>query len=208
MRARHETQTNDFPLKGRVPDAEFYLGAPTYLHADKSLLGAAYRWNEGRRLAADFVTQDFNDGNHRQSLSASWFERLYSGYGKTVDLQTAAYTSTNTLRDAVYFNPRRDLALSATLTGDWLTWRRYERSFNQRLALTLGSYKQVSDIQQGLAVNRVRYGWDGFQEIRYEHEWQWGPDFSSRYGLGVRRFPYDGVSETKSYLYLFLNWRL
>lgn len=208
LRARHESQTNDFPLKGRLPDAEFYLGAPTYLHADKSLLGAAYRWNEGRRVAADFASQDFNDGNRRQSLSASWFERLYSGYGKTLDLQTAAYTSTNTLRGAFYFNPRRDVALSATLTGDWLTWRRYERSFNQRLAFTLGSYKQVSDIQQGLAVNRVRYGWDGFQEIRYEHEWQWGSDFSTRYGIGARRFPYDGVDETKSYLYLFLNWRL
>ena len=208
LRARHESQTNDFPLKGRLPDAESYLGAPTYLHADKSLVGAAYRWNEGRRVAADFASQSFNDRNRRKSLSASWFERLYSGYGKTLDLQTAAYTSTNTLRDAFYFNPKRDLAVSATLTGDWLTWRRYERSFNQRLAFTLGSYKQISETQSLGVVNRLNHGWNDFQEIRYEHEWQLGPDFSTRYGLGVRRFPYDGVSETKSYLYWFLNWRL
>jgi poly-beta-1,6 N-acetyl-D-glucosamine export porin PgaA len=208
LRARHESQTNDFPLKARLPDAQSYLGAPTYLHADKNLLGAAYRWNEGRRVAADFASQDFNDSNHRESLSVSWFERLYSGYGRTLDLQTAGYTSTNTLRNAFYFNPSRDIAVSATLTGDWLTWRRYERSFNQRLALTLGSYKQISETEQGQIVSRVRYGWNDFQEIRYEHEWQLGPDFSSRYGIGARRFPYDGVNETKGFLYLFLNWRL
>ena len=208
LRARHESQTNDFPLKARLPDAQSYLGSPTYLHADKKLLGAAYRWNEGRRVAADFASQDFNDSNRRESLSVSWFERLYSGYGRTLDLQTAGYTSTNTLRNAFYFNPRHDIAVSATLTGDWLTWRRYERSFNQRLALTLGSYKQISEAEQGQIFSRVRYGWNDFQEIRYEHEWQLGPDFSSRYGVGARRFPYDGVNETKSFLYLFLNWRL
>jgi biofilm PGA synthesis protein PgaA len=208
MRVRHESQTNDFPLKGRLPDAEGYLGAPTYLHSSKTLVGAAYRWNESRRVAADFADYKFNDGNHRQSLSASWFERLYSGYGRTLDLQAAGYSSTNTMRDAIYFNPKRDVAWSATLAGDWLTWRRYERSFNQRLALTLGTYSQTSDVNQSGNWISQRYGWNSFEEIRYEHEWQWGPDFSTRYGIGARRFPYDGVNETKSYVYALMNWRL
>ena len=33
-------------------DAEGYLGAPTYLHSSKTVVGAAYRWNESRRVAA------------------------------------------------------------------------------------------------------------------------------------------------------------
>lgn len=207
VRARHESQTNDFPVKGRMPDAEDYLGAPKYLHASKTLVGAAYQWNESRRVAADLAYYDFNDGNRRKSLATSWTERLYSGYGKTLDLQTAFYTSTNNLRDAIYFNPQRDYALSATLTGDWLTWRRYDRTFNQRLSATLGQYKQQSDLQQGGEWMRRTYGWNVFHDLRYEHEWNIGPDFSTRYGIGTRRFPYDGVYETKGYVYLHANWR-
>lgn len=205
LRGRHESETNDFPLKGRVADAE--AGAPTHLHATKTLVGGAYRWNESRRVAADLSYYDFNDGNQRKALSAVWFERLYSGYGKTLDLQTAAYTSTNSNQDAYYFNPKHDVALSATLAGDWQTWRRYERSFNQRLAVTLGTYRQTSNVRQNGTWGEETYGWNPFTEVRYEHEWQFGPDRSTRYGIGSRHFPYDGKYETKTYVYLNVNWR-
>lgn len=208
LRARHESQTNDFPLKGRMPDAENYLNAPKFLHASKTLVGAAYQWNESRRVAADLAYYDFNDGNRRKSLAASWTERLYSGYGRTLDLQPALYASANTLRDAIYFNPARDVALSVTLAGDWLTWRRYDKSFNQRVAVTVGSYKQFSDLHApGGGWMREHYGWNRFHDLRYEHEWNIGPDFSTRYGVGTRRFPYDGVYETKGYVYLHATWR-
>ncbi|WP_162277346.1 poly-beta-1,6 N-acetyl-D-glucosamine export porin PgaA [Rhodoferax koreensis] len=205
FRARHESETNDFPLKGRLASAENW--APTYLHASKTLVGMAYRWNEARRVAADLAYYDFNDGNKRQALSVAWFERLYSGYGRTLDLQTAAYSSTNTAQDAIYFNPKRDTAVSATLAGDWQTWRRYDRAFNQRVSLTVGSYLQHSNVRQDDAWAERTYGWNMFEDARYEHEWQFGPDRSTRYGVGVRRFPYDGKYETKSYIYLNLNWR-
>ena len=207
LRLRRESQTNDFPLKARLPDAEQNLGAPTYLHASKTLAGVAYRWNESRRVAFDIANYSFNDGNYRKSFSASWFERLYSGYGRTLDLVVAAYSSTNTFRDAFYFNPKRDVAWSATLTGDWLTWRLYERSFNQRLAFTVGDYRQTSYGSQVVAGSDQHFGWNSFQDLRYEHEWQFGPDFSTRYGLGARRFPYDGVHELKNYVYAHVNWR-
>lgn len=198
MRARHESQTNDFPLKARVPGVE--SGSPWYLHGSKSALGVAYRWNESRRVAADFSSYQFNDGNQRQALAANWSERLYSGYGRTLDLQTAAYASTNSRGvDVSYFNPKRDLALSATLTGDWLLWRRYNRSFNHRLAVTLGNYRQQSGDQI--------HGWNPFHDLHYEHEWKVGPDRSVRYGVGVRRFPYDGIHETSHYADLTFNWR-
>jgi poly-beta-1,6 N-acetyl-D-glucosamine export porin PgaA len=205
LRARHESETNDFPLKGRLPDSESW--APTYLHATKTVVGGAYRWNESRRVAADLSYYDFNDGNQRKALSAVWFERLYSGYGKTLDLQTAAYTSANSAQDAIYFNPKRDVAFSATLAGDWQVWRRYDRTFNHRLALTLGTYRQQSNVRQDDTWGVQTYGWNAFEEVRYEHEWQFGPDRSTRYGVGARRFPYDGKYETKSYVYLNVNWR-
>lgn len=201
LRAKYESQTNDFPLKGRVPGVESW--APHYLHADKAVVGIAYRWNESRRIAADLSSYHFNDGNQRHALAASWSERLYSGYGRTLDLHTAAYTSANSQRDTVYFNPKRDTALSATLTGDWLTWRHYERSFNQRLAVTVGSYRQ----QSGDLGNYQTYGWSIFAGLYYEHEWKLGPDRSLRYGVGKRRFPYDGKHESTLYADAALSWR-
>ena len=207
LRGRYETQTNDFPLKGRVPDVESNLGAPTYLHADKKTVGVAYRWNESRRVAADISNYRFNDGNNRTALAASWSERLYSGYGRTLDLQTAAYTSANSLRDAVYFNPRRDFAISETLAADWLTWRHYERSFNQRVAVSVGLYRQQSGDGSSSASYGQTYGWNPFYGVHYEHEWQFGPDRSLRYGIGARRFPYDGKYENSRYIDATLNWR-
>ncbi|MFZ4285938.1 poly-beta-1,6 N-acetyl-D-glucosamine export porin PgaA [Variovorax sp. HJSM1_2] len=204
-RVRYESETNDFPLKGRLPNAEDW--APTYLYASKAVAGVAYTWNESRKVAADLAYYDFNDGNKRKALSVAWTERLYSGYGRTVDLQTAAYTSTNSAQDAIYFNPKKDIALSATLSGDWQLWREYERSFNHRLAATLGLYRQTSNVRTNNTWGETTYGWNNFYDYRYEHEWRWGQDRSTRYGIGVRRFPYDGQYETKGYLYLQLTWR-
>ena len=208
VRARFETETNDFPLKGRRPDAESYLAAPTYLHADKKTVGVAYRWNESRRVATDLSSYRFNDGNHRSALAASWSERLYSGYGHMLDLQTAAYTSANSLRDAVYFNPKRDFSLSETLAANWLTWRHYERSFKQRVALSAGLYRQQSgDGSASRLTHDQTYGWNPFYGVYYAHEWQFGTDRSLRYGIGARRFPYDGKYENNRYIDTTLNWK-
>lgn len=195
-RLRHESQTNDFPLKARQPGAE--SDAPTYLHASRTVLGGAYRWNESRRVAADLSSYDFNDGNRRHALAVSWLERLQSHSAGTLDLSLAGYGSSNSLPDRVYFSPRRDLAVSATLAADWLTWRRYERSFNQRLALSVGNYRQTSDVRQAAVYVQQNFGWRPFQELRYEHEWQWSASGALRYGLGWRRFAYDGVYESKT----------
>lgn len=204
-RLRHESQTNDFPLKARQPDSQ--AGAPTYLHANRTVLGGAYRWNEQRRVAADASSYDFNDGNRRQALSVSWQERLQSSHKHTLDLTVAGYSSSNTRPDTVYFSPKRDLAFSVTLSADWLTWRRYEHSFNQRLALTVGDYHQTSDVRSGSGFVERSFGWRPFQELRYEHEWQWGPRGNLRYGVGSRRFAYDGVYESKVHAYLNALWR-
>jgi len=204
VRGSYESQTNDFPLKGRVPGAQ--PGAPYWLHAAKSNLGVNWRQNESRRMSGAISWYDFNDGNQRVALNTSYVDRLVSRNGRTLDLTLSVYGSRNTLRDAVYFNPFHDAALAATLTWDWLTWRQYERTFNQRLTVTLGNYRQYS--YGSPRFDRVvDYGWNLFQDVRYEHEWRWGPDRSTRYGIGARRFPYDGIHETKGYVYLHHEWR-
>ncbi|ATE61460.1 poly-beta-1,6 N-acetyl-D-glucosamine export porin PgaA [Thauera sinica] len=195
FRLLHETRTDDLPLKGRWrPDD----GDP-FLNARRSVAGLAYRVDESRRIAADWSHYRFSDGNLRNALSATWFERLASRTRHTLDLQAALYASHNTLGDRVYFNPRNDLAISATLSSDWLLWREYDRRFNHRLAVTLGGYRQ-----QGFEED---YGWNAFHDLRYEHEWGLGRDLSLRYGVGTRQFPYDGEHERKNYLYAHIDWR-
>ena len=204
VRGRYESQTNDFPLKGRAPGAQ--PGAPYWQHAAKSNLGVTWRQNESRRMSGAISWYDFNDGNRRVALDTSYVDRLVSRNGHTLDLALSAYGSRNTLRDAVYFNPYHDAALAASLTWDWLTWRQYERAFNQRLSVTVGNYRQYSYVSPGF--DRVtNYGWNLYQDVRYEHEWRWGPDRNTRYGIGARRFPYDGIDEAKVYVYLHHEWR-
>lgn len=214
IRALYENLTDDFPLKARLEPSTLPPGttpgerrgddgSPRHLHADRSVFGVAYRWHESRRLAADLSSYDFNDGNTRTALSTAWLERLLSRPGKTLGLQTSFNTSHNTKPGPIYFNPSRDYPISATLTGDWLTWRHYERRFNQRLSGTVGNYLQFSDGANG----EQNFGWKPWYDLRYEHEWQAGPAFVTRYGVGTRRFPYDGDYERKSYVFLNLNWR-
>lgn len=190
-RLGHDTRTDDVPLKGRRYDPS--------LNASRSLAGVAYRWDESRRVAADWSHYRFNDGNVRNALSATWSERLTSRTRHTLDMQAALYASRNTLENADYFNPQQDLALSATVTADWMLWREYDRRFNHRLAATLGGYRQRGFDRD--------YGWNDFHELRYEHEWGLGRDLLARYGVGTRQFPYDGVKERKNYFYAHIDWR-
>jgi hypothetical protein len=187
-------------VKGRY----YYLGNfGSDLAARRYSVGATRLENESRRQSVDLSYYDFNDGNERASLNATAFERIHSAPRQTVDLHASAYTSRSTRVDAEYFNPKRDYALSATMVSDWLSWHAYERRFNQRIAATLGTYRQVA---AELPAD-VDYGWKGFGELRYEHEWRQGDDASARYGIGVRSFPYDGEHETRAYLYVALALR-
>lgn len=200
FRAGLDSRTDDVSVKGRY----YYLGDfGADLSARRFSVGATRTEHESRRQSVDLGYYDFSDGNERATLTGTWFERVHNAPRHAVDLQVAAYASRNTRANAEYFNPQRDYALSATLVSDWLTWHDYDRRFNQRVAATLGGYRQLS----GGAPVDSDYGWMGFGELRYEHEWRMGDDASARYGVGVRRFPYDGEHETRAYLYAVLGLR-
>lgn len=204
VRALHTNRSDDVPLKGRIRPS---LSTAAHLHASQSLVGVAYRWHESRRAAIDVSHFRFNDGNRRNAVSASWFERLLSRPRNTVDLQLGAYTSRNSARDANYFNPKRDYAASVTLAADNLAWRHYSSRFNHRVALTLGSYRQKAIVSENGVLRNRDYGWKPYTDVRYEHEWQIDSDLNVRYAIGTQRFPYDGVHERKHYAQFQFNWR-
>lgn len=201
---------NGFGVAGSwTPDDHVWLGAEAeYFAADTPLrallygitanaagVSASYRWHESRTVAAAVRVLDFSDGNRRRSLLISGLERVVAQPTLKIDLRPAFYTSTNSLAGAPYFNPSRDRSFSLGLEADHLTWRRYERSFHQRLVATLGSYWQ-----QGYSSGAVG-------GVRYEHVWRHDPLTELRYGIELARSRYDGVPERNGIFFANLNHR-
>jgi biofilm PGA synthesis protein PgaA len=76
-----------------------------------------------------------------------------------------------------------------------LTWRNYDRSFRQRLALTGGNYWQEN------------YASGAIEAIEYGHRWEVDRDLSIRYGIGRMLRPYDGEREGRTFGNLVMLWR-
>ena len=86
-----------------------------------------------------------------------------------------------------YFNPEKSNSVELTLEHDWMTWRNYERHFNQHFAATIGSFGQ-----EGYSSKPV-------YNVLYQHEWQLSRTWNLNYGLGWGTHPYDGEDEKRTY---------
>ena len=121
-----------------------------------------------------------SDSNDRRSLAATGEYQFIQGpfYKASAALDVSG--STNTLINAAYFNPARDHTLQVTLKNEWLGYRRYTRSFYQRLYLSAGGYTQ-----QDIATQTIG-------SVRYEHEWNFSDALNTRYALAYVQRAYDG----------------
>ncbi|WP_242489904.1 poly-beta-1,6 N-acetyl-D-glucosamine export porin PgaA [Noviherbaspirillum cavernae] len=161
-------------------------------------IGASVTWidNESRSAGASVSRTQFSDENVREGVRIWWNERWVSGPVFKLDSSVGLYTSTNSLSDRVYFSPKRDKEASVAVTGEWLTWRRYQRSFTQRLTYTFGRYWQEG------------FENDAVGDLRYEHAWRDDHGIALRYGMGYGFHPYDGNRENRRYGYLNLEWQI
>lgn len=184
IRAGVEGKINDLAMKAHAAG----------ISARRGTLGVSYTTNESQRLASEFSLTEFSDDNRRSQLNLSGSQRMLSSPVYKLIAHASLYASRNSLRDAVYFNPRHDAAFELSVVNEWLTWRRYQRNFKQRLALSVGHYHQAD------FAGASTYG------LRYEHEWERDGRFTLRYGIGSNRHPYDGIQETRRFAYLSLNW--
>jgi biofilm PGA synthesis protein PgaA len=181
-----ESVTNQIPLRA-VADG---------IHASRASIGADWRQNESRKFAVGIFGSDFSDGNLRSGVNASWFERWASGPKWMFETTLGADASRNSLDTSVnYFNPKSDRSLWLTAAVENLTWRNYDHSFRQRLAITGGSYWQEY------------YGSGAIEAIEYTHRWELDRDLSLRYGIGRLLRPYDGEREGRTFANLVLLWR-
>ena len=181
-----ESVTNQIPLRAVQSD----------VRASRASAGADWQANESRKLSAGIAASNFSDGNHRSSVNAAWFERWYSSPRWMFETTLGGDASHNTLdTGASYFNPKNDHSLWLTAAVENLTWRNYERSFRQRLALTGGRYWQEY------------YPSGSIEAIEYGHRWELGRDLSLRYGIGRSFRPYDGTREARTFANMNMLWR-
>jgi biofilm PGA synthesis protein PgaA len=158
--------------------------------------GVTWIRDESRKAGGELSQTRYSDDNRRNAGRLWWTERWISGPALKVDSSLQLYRSTNSLRSAAYFNPQRDREASLSLSAEWLTWRRYHRSFRQLLSYTAGRYWQDDFAVAGLG------------DVRYEHEWSDDRNFSFRYGLGRGLHPYDGMREDRNYGFATFYWRI
>ena len=184
--ASAESLTNNIPLQA----------VRAGVTASRISAGVDWQAHESRKLALVASSADFSDGNLRQNVMATWFERWLSTPRWNFETTLGADTSRNSLGYAApYFNPPEDRSQWFTAAVENLAWRDYDYSFRQRLALTVGNYWQSG------------FGNGDTEAIEYHHRWELGRAMSLRYGIGRSLRPYDGEREARNFATLTLLWR-
>jgi biofilm PGA synthesis protein PgaA len=93
-----------------------------------------------------------------------------------------------------YFNPKHDFSLGPRGRLDWLTWQRYDHSFEQRAEIFIAPYWQA-DYKTGDSLS-----------LHYEQFWKLGPALKWHYGMTWNSQPYDGIKETSNALTAGISW--
>lgn len=148
--------------------------------ANSGELSLGYDWSESTALSLSVRMLDFSDGNQREEARLSFAQRLIDRPHFDLTLRPSIYASRNSLLDAPYFNPEQDLSAMIALDAEHVIWRRYDRSFGQRLILSGGNYWQAN------------YGNDWVGSVTYEQVFKHNRYGELRYGVEVGQNVYDG----------------
>lgn len=161
--------------------------------ANQATASVGYIVDESRRFDFSYQRMDYTDGNLNQNASVGWTERWYSDPSQQFQTTLSVGRSSNRLQDVPYYSPDSDVSAELEARYQWLTWKRDDRTFVQRVYANVGAYKQSG------------YGSSPIYGLRYEHEWRFRPGWSVRYGIGAAWHPYDGERERRTVGYLNLT---
>jgi biofilm PGA synthesis protein PgaA len=179
-----EINSSEMPLRGlRVGTSGDMISA-----------SGVYRWSDLTRAAAGASYMKMEDGNQRQSLYLTLDRRLITKPHYKLTTHLRMDTSHNNESNTNYFNPERDMEVSAILDNEWMLWRRYERSFGHRLQVGAGDYWQKD------------FGSNLTWLISYEQQFKWDNRFELDYGVTRNRHAYDGVNELSTQFFARLNF--
>ncbi|ENX41017.1 poly-beta-1,6 N-acetyl-D-glucosamine export porin PgaA [Acinetobacter sp. NIPH 2100] len=150
---------------------------------------ATIRWqqNESRQAYAGYSYTDISDGNKRHDFFANYNQRVFQTAHHTTQAGFSTFLGKNHLDNVAYFSPKQSYSLAINLNHDWLTWRNYERHFNQNFSINAGMFHQQD------------YGSKPIFDAQYRHEWQLSRIWALHYGIGWKQHPYDGINEKQTY---------
>jgi len=180
---RSDSDSADLPLKGRLNNTQGHGWQTTVSH----------RWDEGRRVGAQWSALTLSDGNRRRSWSGHWDERWLSGPRYQLSTQVGVATSRNDQTPAaVYFNPGRDASWWLSTKHEWPLVTTHDSRWVLRAEAAVGAYWQ-----QG-------YGRAPVRTFALEAAWRGPRGREWRVGWSRTRHPYDGVIDTASKL--MVHW--
>ncbi len=185
LEASYETYSTDMPLRARAAGAD----------SDEVSLGITYRESEWRAYSLSLNTMDFSDGNRRNSGLVQYEQGLWVKGDWMARLYLDCYASHNSKEDVDYFNPHRDMSISATHMLQGTHYRHFGKSFVQRLFLTAGGYYQED------------CGTHTIGAIRYEQDFSFSFRSVFLWGVTLARRVYDGDPATALSLYLTFKYR-
>ncbi|OHE85850.1 MAG: poly-beta-1,6 N-acetyl-D-glucosamine export porin PgaA [Lysobacterales bacterium RIFOXYD1_FULL_69_11] len=166
----------------------------TGITADAARVRLDYTPSESTTVQAGLEQLRYEDGNRRESASLLFDQRLASRPHFLLNGFGGVQAGRGSREDAPYFNPTRDTSLELGLRADHIAWRRYDRHFRHRLAVSAVNYRQEG------------FGAEWYPQVRYEHEWQLAAGRQIGYGVGYSRPVYDGVREDRVSFDLRVAW--
>lgn len=154
------------------------------ISANRGEGGVRWYQNERREYQFNAAISRFSDHNRRQEYTLSGKERLWQTPTLTLELEPGIAASKNSLRNTLYYNPARDLSVTAALSVDHKMYRHYDTLWSQQFVAGGGSYWQKN--QSPGAVTLLGYG----QRI------QWNNVVDTGVMLNWDKRPYDGKRES------------
>ncbi len=154
------------------------------ISANRGEGGVRWYQNERREYQFNAAVSRFSDHNRRQEYTLTGKERLWQAPSLTLDLEPGIAASKNSLRDTLYYNPARDLSVTAALSVDHEMYRHYDTLWSQQFVAGGGRYWQKN--QSAGAITLLGYG----QRV------QWNNVIDTGVMLNWDKRPYDGKRES------------
>lgn len=139
-----------------------------------------WRQSESRSASISSSFLNISDGNLRISVLADYSQRIQASAHHLTRAGILLSYDHNTKPGGGYYNPANLESLAVNFHHDWITWRRYKKSFTQNFEVSFGPERQ-----SGFS---TYLGYD----FLYSHTWKLSRTWSLVYGVGWGSHVYDG----------------
>jgi biofilm PGA synthesis protein PgaA len=157
-------------------------------------LGLNYRLHEQTQVFGGLEYMDFTDGNERKTGALTVSHRVINKPYYKMTLRPSVYYATNSSSTGPYFSPERVSETNLSVDNEWLSYRRHNLKFIQRLELNVGLNNQKG------------YSNHTTNAIAYQHEWDIEKSLYITYGIKYAKNYYDGDREDRKSFFASLNW--